>query len=232
MSQPSAPPLSPTPKTPPRPADAPQPVAAVLAFLIPGAGHYSLGHTRRGILIALAIFGLFFGGLLIGGIDAVDSRENRIWFFGQALVGPTAFAVDAFHQRLLKVDGPAYFKDIEARSTFPGVNDDPSDFYTTHYERTLGFFRRAAAPYEIRDPNTGRAIVVRDPRFAADDPAAPLLFTDPRTGQQRLSTLDDRPPYVQSLGRASELGTLFATIAGMMNLICIIDAAYNHRKSK
>jgi hypothetical protein len=37
------------------------------------------------------------------------------------------------------------------------------------------------------------------------------------------------PPYTKSLGRANELGTLFCTIAGFMNLICIIDAAWRRR---
>src|SRR5690606_16741125 len=33
------------------------------------------------------------------------------------------------------------------------------------------------------------------------------------------------PPNSKSLGRMNELGTLFATLAGMLNLIAIIDAA-------
>jgi hypothetical protein len=37
------------------------------------------------------------------------------------------------------------------------------------------------------------------------------------------------PPYVKSLSRTNELGTLFTTIAGFMNVIVVIDAAFNHR---
>jgi hypothetical protein len=48
---------------------------------------------------------------------------------------------------------------------------------------------------------------------------------DPRTGQVRLATGADRPPNVKSLGRVNELGTLFCTIAGMLNLIAVIDAS-------
>lgn len=214
--------------TPPRPPDSPQPLAAILALLIPGAGHFSLGHTRRGILIALSIFGLFFGGLFIGGMDAVDSQENRIWFFGQALIGPTAFVVDTIHQKHFKVLGPT-FKDVDSYPALEGA--DPTKHYAERYQSLRNaFVSRGAAPYEIRDPKTAQAIIVRDPR--PNHLNEPLTFTDPATGQTRLSTLEDRPPYVQSLGRASELGTLFATIAGMMNLICVIDAAYHHRREK
>lgn len=53
-------------------------------------------------------------------------------------------------------------------------------------------------------------------------PAGP----DEGRGDQGQVVYGGTPPYIRSLGRVNELGTLFATIAGMMNLICIIDAAF------
>ena len=44
---------------------------------------------------------LFLGGVLIGGIDAVDRREDPLWFLAQAVCGPIAFATDLANQRLL-----------------------------------------------------------------------------------------------------------------------------------
>jgi hypothetical protein len=38
------------------------------------------------------------------------------------------------------------------------------------------------------------------------------------------------PPNSKSLGRMNELGTLFSTIAGMLNLIVIIDASMHGRR--
>jgi hypothetical protein len=142
-----------------------QPVATVLAVLLPGAGHVYLGEVRRGVLIGVGVLSMFFGGMLIGGIGVVDRRENFIWFLGQAMVGPLAFGVDHLHQSQFKVQ------------TSQGV--------------------RIAEPDEGRDPGSGRAV-----RGA-------------------------EPPYERSLGRVHELGTLFATIAGMMNLICILDAMFH-----
>lgn len=82
------------------------PVAGVLALLIPGAGHVYLGHTAKGLVLGVGILGLFFGGMFIGGLAVVDSRsgrlENRISFYGQALVGPIAVAVDRVHQSVFK----------------------------------------------------------------------------------------------------------------------------------
>ncbi|MCW5766744.1 MAG: hypothetical protein KIT68_12315 [Phycisphaeraceae bacterium] len=178
-----------------------QPAAALLALALPGAGHAYLGQTRRGVLIGAGVLGLFFGGLLIGGIGVVDSGlvvTNRvkalyaritgskvsfdrtdgepIWFFGQAFVGPVAFITDHLHQYSFKVRDPA----------------QPD-------------YLRPAFPGETRNPATGLA-----------EPA--------QAGQ--------RPPSTRSLGRVNELGTLFCTVAGMMNLICVIDAGFSRRKRK
>lgn len=158
-----------------RPLPAPrqtfEPIAGFLAFLLPGAGHFFLGERQRAAAIAAGVLGLFFGGILIGGIDVIDRREDPIWFAGQALVGPVAFGADYMHQNRFKV--------IDASGR-----------------------RRSALPGEARGPG-GAAV-----------PAAP--------GQA--------PPSTKSLGRMNELGTLFATIAGMLNLIMIIDAALHTRR--
>ena len=54
----------------------------------------------------IGVLSLFLGGLIIGGVDVVDSREDRWWFIAQAGAGPLAFAVDAWHQRSLKQADP------------------------------------------------------------------------------------------------------------------------------
>ncbi len=184
--------MSDAPQTPP-PKDPIgfAPVAGALAILFPGAGHIALKQTARGLYIALGILGLFISGLLIGGIDAIDRREDFVWFIGQGLVGPLAFAVDYHHQNNIKVVDPN------------------------------SGLRRSAGPHEIRHPSSGEAILVRSP-----EDGSPMRFRDPRDGQTRMSTPADRPPNTKSLGRMNELGTLFITIAGMLNLIAILDAAF------
>lgn len=99
-----------------------QPVAGVLAFLIPGMGHVWLGETRRGLLICAGVLGLFFGGLLIGGIDVVDRRTDRWWFLLQAGNGPVAFAADA----------------INAKLTYNSINTTPREFLAIGRVREAG----------------------------------------------------------------------------------------------
>lgn len=162
-------PSSPIPAPEPTRLD---PVAGFLALILPGLGHLYQGHRLRAAYIALGVLGLFFGGILVGGIDSVDSREDRIWFLGQALVGPIAFGADHIHQTRFKV--------------LDQISNQP----------------RSADPGEARDPRTARPY------------AAPA---------------GNGPPNIKSLGKVNELGTLFSTIAGMLNLIVIIDAAFTSR---
>ena len=77
-------------------------MAGVAGLLLPGLGHIVLGQPRRAAAIMVGVLGLFFGGLLLGGIDTVDSREDRLWFYVHALNGPLAFAADWVNQNQFK----------------------------------------------------------------------------------------------------------------------------------
>lgn len=145
------------------------PVAGMVALLIPGMGHALLGMRVRGSRIAAGVFGLFALGLLVGGLDVVDSAEDRWWYMGQALVGPTAWAADYAHQ--------SWFKHPARDSDAP----------------------RKPAPGEV---------VTSAGTIEYGGAAAPT------------------PPMSKSLGRVNELGSLACALAGLMNLIAIIDAAF------
>lgn len=178
-----------------------QPVAAVLAWVLPGLGHAYLGDLKRGLLVGGGVMFLFLGGLLVGGIDSVDSGlffSNKlggmwakatgskftpekveggdpVWFLGQIFVGPIALGVDYVHQRSFKVRDPS-----------------------------TGALR-GAWPDESRDPTSGLPMA-RGP--------------------------GSTPPNVRALARVGEIGTLSCTVAGMMNLIAMIDAGFNRRRRK
>jgi len=92
------------------------PIAGILALVLPGLGHFYLKERARAVWIAVGVFGLFFGGIFIGGIDVVDSREDRVWFMLTNLpMGPTVLVVDWLHQNRFKV-----IDDGRLRSAWPG----------------------------------------------------------------------------------------------------------------
>lgn len=78
------------------------PLAGMLAWVLPGLGHIVGGRKARGVGVMVGVLGLFFGGLLIGGLTVVDRlsdrTETRLSFYGMAFVGPVAIAIDRLHQ--------------------------------------------------------------------------------------------------------------------------------------
>ncbi|MFO0830412.1 MAG: DUF6677 family protein [Phycisphaerales bacterium] len=145
------------------------PTALLAACVFPGAGHFVRGERSRAIAVCVGVMGLFLGGMLVGGIDVIDSREDRPWFYAQALVGPVAFGVDWVHQNKLKVDDNGRL--------------------------------RSAYPDEGRDPATGKPVK------------------------------GGTPPKSMSVGRVNELGMLMAGLAGMVNLIVILDAGFPSKRT-
>ncbi len=137
-----------------------QPIAAALAWVWPGLGHISLGQRKRGLLIMFGVLFLFLGGVLIGGVDAVDRRKDRLWFIAQSLCGPIAFGVDFVNQY---VKSPHRFD----RDGVKGLSEEESVAHTDAVHR------------------------------------------------------------ITSLVHVNEIGTLFAALAGLMNLAVILDALHN-----
>jgi hypothetical protein len=79
-----------------------QPLAGILAWVVPGLGHYVLGQRVRGIRIFAGMALLIFGGLFIGGVDTVDSKNDNLWFMAQACAGPVVLGVDVINQKYVK----------------------------------------------------------------------------------------------------------------------------------
>jgi len=61
--------------------------AALLAWLIPGAGHFYLGLRKRAVLLFVCIEVTFFIGLYIGTVRIVDPTQSLLWFLAQVFAG-------------------------------------------------------------------------------------------------------------------------------------------------
>jgi len=75
-------------------------LAGVLAWFLPGLGHIAIGQRRRGMLVMSGAGVLILCGLLIGGVDCVDRRNDRLWFMAQALNGPVIFGIDLIRENV------------------------------------------------------------------------------------------------------------------------------------
>lgn len=50
----------------------------------------------------IALLGLIFAGLLIGGLDAVDAQRDEYWFAAQVGAGPIIILADVLNQQLIR----------------------------------------------------------------------------------------------------------------------------------
>ncbi len=74
------------------------PVAGFLAWLIPGLGHFYLGHRARGLVCLVSITITFWTGVAIGGVrGTVDPKERQLWFIAQLCTAGNAGAAYALH---------------------------------------------------------------------------------------------------------------------------------------
>ena len=96
------------------------PIAAILAWLIPGLGHIFLGHKVRGVIFLVVITFTFWTGVAVGGVKCVDpykpvqqhstaheqrGRARSWWFFAQIMNGGYAVATHAIG---LHAEGASY----------------------------------------------------------------------------------------------------------------------------
>ena len=63
-------------------------IVALVAWMIPGAGHFLINERKRGIIIFCIITTLFITGLYIGSIGVVDWVSGKVWFYAQILYSP------------------------------------------------------------------------------------------------------------------------------------------------
>jgi len=75
----SPPPLSPSIRVP---------LAGLLTWILPGAGHIYIGERARGIILMATIAVTFWTGVAIGGVkNTVNMDERWLWFLGQICAG-------------------------------------------------------------------------------------------------------------------------------------------------
>ncbi len=119
--------------------------AAVLAFLVPGAGHYYQGRRNKAYLFAVCILSLFFLGLFVGQGRVVyaawNPDEYRIQFPAQMCVGIPAFpaAIQGWMHRDDAKRGDRGGDGTWSWSTFMAAPVDRNELSQWHFSTSAGF---------------------------------------------------------------------------------------------
>lgn len=66
-------------------------VAAILAWLVPGLGHWYIGERTRAVILFVVMTVTFWTGVAVGGVrSTVTPKENGLWVAAQLCMGPQA----------------------------------------------------------------------------------------------------------------------------------------------
>lgn len=63
-------------------------LVGLLAWFLPGAGHWALREKKRAIIILVTILTLFTLGLYVGSVGVIDPLRERLWYTAQILTSP------------------------------------------------------------------------------------------------------------------------------------------------
>ncbi|MBQ2621217.1 MAG: TM2 domain-containing protein [Thermoguttaceae bacterium] len=166
-------------------------LAALLTFVLPGAGHFYQGRIGKGIVFCVCVLGLFIYGLVLSSGDVGWGRamywkwtsdDHRFYFLGQVCIGAPAL--------------PALIQSKRAKN-----GEDPLLY---------GFM----AP-----PISSRYVVNNHGKLEYANLSAESL------AEQNSKYNYTFHQIRKSLNKDFELGTLFTTIAGLLNLLVVFDAA-------
>ena len=165
-------------------------LAALLSFVLPGAGHFYQGRIGKGIVFCVCVLGLFFYGLVLSSGDVGWGRamywkwqpdDHRFYFIGQVCIGMPALPAFIQSKRIQNGDAPLLH----------------------------GFM----AP-----PISNRRIVNNHGTYQYESLTQEDLAEQNKLGNFTFHQIR------KSLHKNFELGTLFTTVAGMLNLLVFFDA--------
>jgi nitrate/nitrite transporter NarK len=68
-------------------------IVGLLAWLVPGAGHFVLKEKKRSIIIFVTILLTFCTGLYVGSIGVIDPVRAKPWYVAQIMNSPMVAAL-------------------------------------------------------------------------------------------------------------------------------------------
>jgi len=101
-------------------------IAAMLAWVLPGLGHWYLGHRQRAIIFFVTMSVTFWAGVAIGGVrSTITPRDNGPWIAAQLCVGPQSLLALYWSERLaeraIREAGPGQ-KPTKYKASWPASN--------------------------------------------------------------------------------------------------------------
>ncbi|MGA2442413.1 MAG: DUF6677 family protein [Tepidisphaeraceae bacterium] len=187
------------------------PMVCLCAWLMPGGGYFLIGQRARGATVAVTIIALFLAGILVGGIRIMDPP-------GWGQFGYMSQLVEKYDRRRQQLEGE--YSRVEPSSSEEEAN-----------------------PGSDGDKPAGPALLTEPLNELGDKPwyVGQILCGPLTLAASAVSVHVAHPPpgskaavegVPQSHSRSWEIGTLYTAVAGMLNLLVIIDSAHRAGQGK
>jgi hypothetical protein len=191
-----------------RSSSAPLPVVAVVGWLIPGGGYFIIGERARGVTSGVAIVALFLAGILVGGIRVMDPP-------GWGQFGYMTQLQQGVDQRGRPLEEYTRVEPSSAAESRDPVVDDGTPSAGT------ALFRQPGS--ELADK----------PWYVGQILCGPITFVASAVSVAAAHPIAGSAPpaetWPSSHSRSWEIGALYTAVAGMLNLLVIIDSV--HRRA-
>jgi TM2 domain-containing membrane protein YozV len=186
-------------------------LVGIFSWLIPGFGYFLLGQRARFVIIFTGIFSLFMGGIAIGGIRIMDPPGWDEYGYQSQMV---------WHD----TDGLQHF----TQDRFNPPDDKEQRLIDLGIDQVIGPAIKVQPMAEIADkPWYVLQILCGPITLMCSDisvsHAHPALDKD----KNRIRTPEGFAETVpMSHSRSWEIGALYTAVAGMLNLLAIIDSVF------
>jgi hypothetical protein len=181
-------------------------LVCLFAWLVPGGGYFLIGQRARAMVVGISIVALFLMGILIGGIRIMDPPGWGQYGFKDELVQRFDRQHQEFSSDLTRVE-PSSATQAE----------HPTD---NERDRVVGPALIASPIAELSDK----------PWYVGQILCGPLtLATSALSVDLAKPTTNSPVPQegvAMSHSRSWEIGALYTAVAGMLNLLAIIDSTY------
>jgi hypothetical protein len=184
----------------------PAPLVAIAGWLVPGAGYWLLGHRARAIIVGATIISLFLAGTLIGGVRAIQVP-------GYGEEGGRLYVVP---EKAMDSNGRDVIVERVQEHRAGHSPPEKGVWVMSHGRLALGEIGNK--PWSICQVLSGPVALLGG---AASVRASRPVATETDDGVRRLG----EPLGALSHSRINEIAVLYTAVAGMLNLLAIIDAA-------
>lgn len=187
-------------------------LVGLCAWLLPGGGYFLLGQRARALIVGITVIALFLAGILVGGIRIMDPPG---W-------GPYGF----MDQLVERSDRQHQTHDTDATRIEPSSETQAQDPRNDDRDRIVGSALFNKPISELSDK----------PWFVGQILCGPLTLAASALSIHFAKPTTDSPipqeGVPSSHSRSWEIGALYTAVAGMLNLLVIIDSAYRAARVK